>query len=84
MWKFLAAVGIVGSLVALTMTERFDEPVLKPALQRMRLSRILVASKRRRLTLTEAEDGLVLSRQLGEDDLARWFTDEVRKLKRAR
>lgn len=83
MWGLLAAIGIVAGLAALTATEKSDEPVLRPALQRVRLSRILVASKRRRLSLSEAEDGLVLSRKLGEDDLARWFDGEVRKMKRS-
>jgi hypothetical protein len=83
MWGLLAAVGTVGLLVRLTLAEKSDEPVLRPALQRGRLAKILRASGRRRLTRTEAEDGQVLARRLGEDERARWFGREVQETKRS-
>jgi hypothetical protein len=82
MWMLLAAFGIVGGLAAVAATEKSDDPVLRPALQKRRLSKILIASKRRGLTRREADDGLVLARRLGEKDLAKWFEREVRKSKR--
>jgi hypothetical protein len=81
-WGLVAALGSVGLLVRFALTEKSDDPVLRPALQRGRLARILKASRRRRLTRTEAEDGLVLCRRLGEDELARWFDGEVREAKK--
>lgn len=78
MWGVLAAVGIVGALVVLTNTEKSDEPVVRPALEKVKLAWLV---RRRRLTLSQAEDGLVLSRRLGERDLARRFEREVRRLK---
>ena len=78
MWGLLAAVGIVGALVALANVEKSDEPVVKPAVEKLKLAWL---ARRRRLTLPEAEDGLVLSRRLGERDLARKFERVVRQLK---
>jgi hypothetical protein len=79
MWGLLAAIGSVGLLVRTALTEKSDDPVLRPALQRRRLAKILTASRRRRLTRTEAEDGLVLARRLGEDALAEKFREEVKR-----
>lgn len=81
MWGILAALGIVGGLVAATCREKSDDPVIKPALQRARLARL---AGKRRLTLPEAEDGVVLSRKLGEADLARKFERVASRLKQAR
>jgi hypothetical protein len=82
MWGLLAALGSVGLLARVAMVEKSDDPVLRPALQRKRLSGILAASERRRLTRAEAEDGLVLSRRLGEAGLARRFEREVSELRK--
>ena len=79
MWSIFAAIGIVGGLAALAATEKSDEPVLRPAMERIRLAKILVASKRRRLTRREIDDGLVLARRLEEKDLERWFAQEIQK-----
>ena len=67
----LAALGTVGLLVKTAVTEKSDDPVLRPALQRRRLRKILLVSQRRKLTRTEAEDGVVLARRLGYTRLAR-------------
>jgi len=83
-WGLLAALGIVGGLARLAMAEKSDDPVLRPALQRGRLAKILAASRRRRLTRTEAEDGLVLARRLGEDGLAERFGKMVRETRRSK
>jgi hypothetical protein len=82
MWGLLAALGIVGGLVKLAASEKSDAPVLRPALQKRRLSKILKKSKWRRLTLTEAEDGLVLSKRLGETGLEKWFGTEVQEARK--
>lgn len=78
MWGVLAALGIVGALVVFTNVEKSDEPVLKPAVEKVRLAWL---ARKRSLTLPEAEDGLVLSRRLGERDLERKFERVVRRLK---
>ena len=82
MWGLLAAVGSVGLLVRIALTEKSDEPVLRPALQRRRRARILATSGRRPLTRSEAEDGLVLARRLGRSELARTFEMVVREKRR--
>jgi hypothetical protein len=84
MWTLLAALGTVGLLVRVTSTEKSDDPVLRPVLQGRRLAKILEASRRRTLTRTEAEDGLVLARRLGEAGLAERFEGEVRRLRKSR
>jgi len=78
MWGVLAAAGIVGALVVFTNVEKSDEPVVKPALEKVKLAWL---ARKRRLTLPEAEDGVVLSRRLGERDLERRFERVVRRLK---
>lgn len=78
MWGVLAALGIVGALVVFTNVEKSDEPVVKPAVEKIRLAWLV---RKRHLTLPEAEDGLVLSRRLGESDLARKFERVVRRMK---
>lgn len=78
MWGVLAAIGVVGALVVFTNVEKSDEPVVKPAVEKLKLAWLV---RKRSLTLPEAEDGLVLSRRLGERDLARKFERVVRRLK---
>jgi hypothetical protein len=73
----LTALGVVWAMARAAATEKSDDPVLRPILQERRLSKILEASGRRRLTRTEAADGLVLARRLGKSDLARRFEKEV-------
>ena len=84
MWGLLAALGVVAGLARLATVEKSDDPVLRPALQRRRLAKIVAESGRRRLTRTEAEDGLVLSRRLGEGRLARRFEALVRDARESR
>ena len=71
MWGLIAAFVAVGGLVALTCREK-DEPVIKPTLEKIRLAR-LARIPTSRLTLDGAEDGVVLSRRLGEKDLEKRF-----------
>jgi hypothetical protein len=78
-WGLLTALGTVGLLVRVALTEASDDPVLRPVLQKRKLAKILEASKKRRLTRTEAEDGLVLARRLGDGKAARWFSKKLRK-----
>jgi hypothetical protein len=82
MWVLLAALGSVGLLARVAVVEKSDDPVLRPALQAGRLAKILAASGRRRLTLAEAEDGLVLARRLGRGDLAGKFEKKVSELRK--
>jgi hypothetical protein len=81
MWGILSAFGVVGLVVKLAMVEKSDDPILRPALQKRKLAKILKASRRRALARSEAEDGLVLARRLGEANLARWFEEKVREAK---
>lgn len=83
MLGLLAALGTVGILVGVTLTEKSDEPVLRPALEKARLRGLLASARRRPLTRTEAEDGLVLARRLGDARLAAWFEGRVRESKRS-
>ena len=78
MWGVLAAAGIVGALVVFTNVEKSDEPVVKPALEKVKLAWLV---RKRHLTLPQAEDGLALSRRLHERDLERRFERVVRRLK---
>jgi hypothetical protein len=76
-WLMLTALGVVWAMAKAAATEKSDDPVLQPILQERRLSKILESSKKRRLTRTEAADGLVLARRLGKNELARRFEKEV-------
>ena len=79
MWGFILAIGTVGGLVAFSLHEA-AEPTVKPALMKIRLAR-LAKIPGRKLTLDQAEDGVVLSRRLGEPSLEGRFATVARSLK---
>lgn len=82
MWGLMTAIGLVGGLVAFSLHEA-SEPTLKPALMRLRLAR-LARMPGDSLTPDQAEDGVVLSRRLGEPDLERRFAAVVKSLRSKR
>jgi len=82
MWGLLTAFAAVGGLVAVAGREK-DEPFIKPALRRARLA-MLSKIPIGKLTLEQAEDGVVLSRKLGERDLESRFAMVARRLKACR
>lgn len=82
MWAVLIAFTIVGGLVTVAYREATD-PVIKPDWQKLKLAR-LASIPIRKLTLDQAEDGVVLSRRLGEHDLERHFAIVTRELKTKR
>jgi hypothetical protein len=82
MWGLITAFAVVGSLVAAAYREK-SEPFIKPALQKARLA-LLAGTPANQLTLAQAEDGVVLSRKLGESDLERRFAAVAMQLKKGR
>jgi hypothetical protein len=82
MWGLIIALGTVGSLVSLALREA-SEPTIKPALMRHRLA-ALARVPMDRLTLDQAEDGVVLSRKLGERDLEKRFAQAAIVLRKHR
>lgn len=82
MWGLLMAIGTVSGLVMLAQHEA-AEPTIKPALMKHRLARLSRMPKGR-LALDQAEDGVVLSRRLGEPDLEKRFASVARSLRSKR
>jgi hypothetical protein len=82
MWGLITAFAVVGSLVAVAYREKAD-PVIKPALQKSRLA-MLARMPASRLTLDQAEDGMVLSRKFEEHDLEKRFAAVAKQLKKGR
>jgi hypothetical protein len=82
MWGLLISIGAVGGFVVLAHHQA-AEPTIKPALLKLRLAR-LARMPEGKLTLDQAEDGMVLSRRLGEPDLERRFATVARSLKAQR
>ena len=82
MWGLILSIGAVGGFVALAHHQA-AEPTIKPALMRHRLAR-LARMPKRKLTLDQAEDGVVLSRRLGEPDLERRFAAVAKSLRTKR
>jgi len=82
MWGLILSIGAVGGFVALGHHPAAG-PTLKPALLKLRLSR-LARMPKKKLTLDQAEDGVVLSRRLGEPDLERRFAAVARSLRSKR
>ena len=82
MWGLLIALGTVGGLMSLALREA-SEPTIKPALMRHRLA-TLAKVPIVRLTLDQAEDGVVLSRKLGESELERRFSQAAIILRKHR
>ena len=71
MWGLFITIGAISGLVVLAHHQA-AEPTIKPAILRLRLSR-LASMPSGKLTLDQAEDGVVLSRRLGEPELERQF-----------
>ena len=82
MWGLLTAFAMVGGLVAAAYREK-DEPFIKPALQEARLA-MLMRIPIGRLTIPQADDGVVLSRKLGKPDLEKHFAMVAMRLKKGR
>ena len=82
MWGLLISIGAVSGFVVLAHHQA-AEPTIKPALLKLRLSR-LARMPKKKLTLDQAEDGVVLSRRLGEPDLERRFAAVARSLRSKR
>jgi hypothetical protein len=82
MWALVTALAAVGGLVVLACHEK-DEPSIKPALEKLKLAR-LARLPTSRLSLDEAEDGVVLSRRLGEKDLEKRFAAVAFALRKQR
>lgn len=79
MLAMIIAFAAVGGFMAFAYRES-DKPVVKPALQKLRLARLARISTNK-ITLDEAEDGVVLSRRFGEHDLEKRFAKVVRDLR---
>lgn len=80
MLGLLLPLALVAGLVKLAWREK-EEPVIKPAVMRAKLS-LLARVPRGKLRLDQAEDGVVLSRRLGERELEKRFTAEALRLKK--
>ena len=82
MWALVIAFLSVSGLVSFAYGQK-EEPTLRPALRKAKLIR-LAKTPIARLTLDEAEDGMVLSRQFDAPELERRFRAVAEKLKDAR
>ena len=82
MWGLILSIGAIGGFVVLAHRQA-SEPTIKPALMKLRLAR-LSRMPVKKLTLDQAEDGVVLSRRLGEPDLERQFAAVARSLRSQR
>ena len=82
MWGLLISIGAVSGFVVLAHHQA-AEPNIKPALMKLRLAR-LARIPGRKLTLDQAEDGVVLSRRIGEPDLERRFAKVAASLRSKR
>ena len=82
MWGLIIALVAVGSLVAIAQHEA-AEPTIKPAIWKLRLAR-LASLPRKKITLDQAEDGVILSRRLGEKDLEGRFEELAKVLRKRR
>jgi len=71
MWGLFITISAISGLVVLAHRQA-AEPTIKPALMKLRLAS-LARMPERKLTLDQAEDGVVLSRRLGEPGLERQF-----------
>ena len=82
MWGLVIAFLSVGGLIKFAYGQK-EEPTVKPALRRARLIK-LARIPVERLTLDQAEDGVVLSRQFEAPELEKRFRKVSEKLKRDR
>ena len=81
MWALVIAILSIGGLVKFAYGQK-EEPTLRPTLRRARLIR-LARTPDGQLTLTDAEDGVVLSRQFDAPGLEKRFRAVAEKLKTA-
>jgi hypothetical protein len=82
MWALVIAFLGVGGLVKFAYNQK-EEPTLRPALRRAKLIR-LAKMPVAKLTLDQAEDGMVLSRQFDTPELEKRFRVVAERLKAAR
>ena len=82
MWGLITALMAVGGLIAIAQHEA-TEPTIKPAIWKLRLAKLALLP-RRKITLDQAEDGVILSRRLGEKDLERQFEELATILRKRR
>jgi len=82
MWGLITALVAVSSLVAIAQHEA-AEPTIKPAIWKLRLAG-LARAPRKKITLDQAEDGVILSRRLGERDLEKRFETLAKVLRKKR
>ena len=82
MLGLLMTFAAVGGFVALACRDA-DEHIVKLALRKTRLVR-LARIATNKITLDQAEDGVVLSQQFGEHDLEKRFTMVVKNLRAKR
>jgi hypothetical protein len=76
MWVLLAAAALTYGLVRVAVAE----PAHKQARKIAKLER-LCAVPSSKLTLSQADDGAAIARQLGRSDLARTFERDGRKIR---
>jgi hypothetical protein len=79
MWAVIIGILFAGGLVKFAYGQK-EEPTLKPALRRTKLIR-LARIPSDRLTLDQAEDGMVLAREFDAPALEKRFAAVVVKLK---
>jgi hypothetical protein len=81
MVAILITLGIVGGLVKFAFGQA-TEPTIKPAWRKAKLIR-LARLRKKNITLAQAEDGAVLSREFDSPELEREFKLIAEKLKRS-
>jgi hypothetical protein len=79
MWGLLFALGIVGGLVKVAFDQTV-EPTIKPAWRKRKLAKLANMTPET-ITLDQAEDGVVLSREFEEKKLGRKFEAIANRLK---
>ena len=82
MWGLITALAAVGSLIAIAQHEA-AEPTIKPAIWKLRLAKLALLPERK-ITLDQAEDGVILSRRLGEKELETRFETLAKILRKKR
>jgi hypothetical protein len=80
MLGFLASLVAVGGFIAFACHDA-DEPMVKPAWLKLKLVRLVKRINSHKITLDEAEDGMVLSRKLGEKGLEKRFAVVATRLR---
>ncbi len=80
MLPIFLGLGLIGGLVSLAIRQA-KEPTIKPALEKRKLI-VLAKIPRHKLTLSQAEDGVVLARRFSSPVLEKEFLKIVEKIKR--